>query len=104
MNNIAYFDRDGGKTGNENEDEDKGKGKPSFQLQFSRWLSLQGCFKVKNGLIYEFVGTHWQLQDFKLIKRRAFGWLAEHFPSRASEKSAESCAASASLHLVSVVS
>jgi putative DNA primase/helicase len=74
--------------------------KISPQLAFSRFLAVPNeNFTTRDGSIYKFSGTHWQVQEPKIFERLAFDWLAKNEPAKASEKTAASCVASAILHI-----
>ena len=74
----------------------------SAQLQFAIWIAGQGDYTTKDGLIYKFVGTHWQVQDQKEIEKIAFNWLAKNAQDKATDKISISCVQSAIMYLPSL--
>lgn len=71
---------------------------PSPQLAFSLKLKKSRiAFRSKDGLMYKWVGSHWQVLHVTEMELCALKFLAIDFPSQCSEKLAASCAATAIL-------
>ncbi len=71
----------------------------SVQLLFSQHLANQKLYGSKEGAIYKWSNSHWQLIEHQEMERIAHKWVAENQPGKASEKTAKSCVATAILHL-----
>ncbi|SRR6266481_2106117 len=73
--------------------------KISPQLQFCSFLSgEEEKYKSKDGQMFRWTSTHWQVVQTIGLERMAFKFLAEKIPDKCSEKMAASCAASAILN------
>lgn len=72
--------------------------KISPQLRFARSLNPQN-YRTRGGMIHEWIETHWQRLEGRVIERDALAWLAKHTPDKANEKTAASAVATTILHL-----
>ena len=77
----------------------------SPQMRFSLTLKSgilngeQADFCARDGVIFKWVGTHWEAQNGKRLEADAIHFVYEVAPDRASEKLAQSAVATAALYL-----
>ena len=73
----------------------------SAQIEFAAFLKASDAplYKSRDGVIYEYVGTHWQALDTENAEKMAFDWLSVWRRDKCNEKNAASCIASACLYL-----
>ena len=82
------------KSGKKKKDQDE-----SPQFLFSRLLAKDGRYHAADGIIYEWIGTHWHALTGSQPERLALKWLFCVNPGKASDKLAASCASTAALSL-----
>lgn len=73
--------------------------KISPQMQYALALNEDGNFAGKGGVIFKWVGTHWEAQKGKELEADAVRFCFQVAPERTSERLAESAVATAALYV-----